>query len=110
MTILLRYPEISPDCEHIYPDDWTFGGAKGGDPRADQRFLPTIYTFLDRMLSPIYIGSDCLCDHEAIHSKRLRVDNHHTSSKVFYIRAERPDGCTEMIYSDIEGALGGSAG
>lgn len=108
MTILLRYPEWG--CEHEYPDDWTFGGAKGGDPRADQRFQPTTYIFMNRMLAPIYIGSDPLCDHEAIHSKRLRVDSYHTGSKVFYIKAQRPDGSEEIIYSDIDGALGGSTG
>lgn len=107
MTITLRYPEFG-GCEHTYPDDWEFGGAKGGDPRADSRWQPTTYIFMNRNFRPIFIGSDSLCDHEAINSKRLRVDSYHTDSKVYYIQAQRPDGTEELIYSDMEGALGGS--
>lgn len=107
MTILLRYPEWG--CEHLYPDDWTFGGAVGGDPRADPRWETTTYIFMNRMLAPIYVGSDPLCDHQAIEEKRLAVDGYFPGSKVYYIKAQRPDGSEEMIYQDIEGALGGSA-
>lgn len=106
MTITLRYPEWG-DCEHTYPDDWEFGGAVGGDPRTDSRWRPTTYIFMNRALAPVYVGSDPLCDHEAIEGTRKRVDSHFPSSKVYYIKAQRPDGREEMIYQDIEGALGG---
>lgn len=103
MTIILRRHHI-PDCEHEYPDDWEFGGANGGDPRADRRWQPTTYEYLNRNLRPVYVSTVPLCDHEAIHRERVLVDTFR-GSRIFYIRATRPDDTVEMIYNDMEGAL-----
>lgn len=102
--IVLEYPEWG--CEHEFPDDWTFGGAVGADPRADPRYLPTTYEFLDRSFRRIHVCCSPLCDHEAIRGKRPRIEGSFRDAKVFYIKAIRPDGTTEVVYSDIEGALG----
>lgn len=110
MTIIIRRNDLE-GCEHEYPDDWTFGGANGGDPRADSRFQTTTYVYLNRNLRPIFVDSSSLCDHIAIQVKRLAVDGYFPPSKVFYIQAQRPGSDKpEMIYSDVEGALGGSTG
>jgi hypothetical protein len=103
--ILLEYPEWG--CEHEYPDNWVFGGAIGADPRADPRYLPTTYVFMDRKLQAIHTCCSSLCDHEAIQSKKPRIENSFRNAKVYYIKAIRPDGTTELIYADVEGALSG---
>lgn len=105
MTITIRRRWISEDCEHEYPDDWTFGGANGGDPRADQRWQPTLYEYLNRQMAVVHVSTAPLCDHEAIHQEKAQVD-FHKGSEIFYIKATRSDDSIEMIYSDIEGALG----
>jgi len=106
ITIVRRW--ISDDCRHDYPDDWTFGGANGGDPRADSRWQPTLYEYMNRSLATVHVSTTPLCDHEAIHQEKPQVDTF-KGSEIFYIRATRPDGTTEIIYEDIEGAWGGSA-
>lgn len=101
--IKLEYPEWG--CEHEWPDDWVFGGAIGGDPRADPRYLPTVYEFLDRNLRRIHTCCSPLCDHEAIQDKRVRIERSFKDAKVFYIKAIRPDKSFQLIYADVEGAL-----
>lgn len=106
MTIALAYPEYG--CSHEFPDDWVFGGAIGADPRADDRWRPTVYAYLNNKLRPIFVDSSSLCDHQAVQEKRLAVEGYFPPTKVYYIQAQRPDGTTQLIYHDIEGALGGS--
>ena len=102
--ISLDYPEWK--CSHEYPDDWVFGGPLGGDPRADVRYRPNVYEFLDWKLQVIHTDCSPLCDHEAVSGKRMSVDRNFPTSKVYYIKVTRPDGSTGLIYSDIEGAIG----
>lgn len=108
MTITLRYPEYGEGCEHTFPDDWEFGGAVGGDPRADKRWRPTNYVYFDRTLRPIHYTCVPLCDHAALTVFKGAVQRYRPDSKIFFIQAQRPDGTEEMIYQDVEGALGGS--
>lgn len=103
MSIELAYPEFG--CTHEFPEDWVFGGAVGADPRADARWLPTTYEYLDRNMNRVHITQTPLCDHQAVRTQRATVDNYFPDHKVRYIIATRPDGKPEMVYADIEGAV-----
>lgn len=51
---------------HEYPDDWFFGGPRNADPRADPRWLPTTYRYVDDRLDTIYDTQTPKCDEQAI--------------------------------------------
>lgn len=108
MTITIRRQHLE-GCEHEYPDDWTFGGANGGDPRADPRWMPTTYQFLDRNFRTIFTCSSALCDHIAAQEQRERVDGYFPHTKVYYVKAVRQNGDVEIVYQDVEGALGSAS-
>lgn len=52
--------------DHLWPDDWTFGGANGLDPRADPRWMPTTYTYFGSNAQVLWISQTPLCDEEAL--------------------------------------------
>lgn len=54
------------DSPHEFPDDWIFGGADGNDPRADPRWEPTTYIYLDRTLHDVHVTQTPLCLEQAI--------------------------------------------
>lgn len=63
MPILL---DCGYDETHEYPDDWIFGGADELDPRADMRWMPTTYTYLDAGLRDVHVTQAPICLHQAI--------------------------------------------
>ena len=71
----VRYVQDDPECLHIFPKDWHFGGPTGEDPRADPRWLPNTYLFIDRTLTGRYTTSEPFCDHDARGPYRLRVND-----------------------------------
>ena len=54
------------DETHTYPEDWIFGGANGIDPRADPRWQPTTYEYLDAFAQSVHVTQTPLCDEEAL--------------------------------------------
>lgn len=92
--IVIEYPHT--DCSHEYPNDWDFGGANGLDPRADPRWMPTTYQYLDKELNEIHITQVPLCDHAAKGLFKGTVERY-KHRPVCYIIADRPDGRPEMI-------------
>lgn len=65
MTIIIECA-FDPPHTHHYPDDWQFGGANSLDPRADPRWHPTTYEYIDANLERIHITQVPLCDDEAL--------------------------------------------
>lgn len=55
-----------PEHVHVFPDDWNFGGASGTDPRADPRWKPTSYTYIDDRVRLIHTTQAPICDDQAI--------------------------------------------
>jgi len=88
--LLCRYDE-----EHEYPDDWTFGGTDGNDPRADPRWQPTIYSYLDDHLVSVHTTITPLCDEEAL-DEFTKVCNFGDLHPV-YLEVKRPSGEVEVL-------------
>lgn len=63
--IVLNCP-YEPLHHHEFPDDWIFGGADKSDPRADTRWSPTTYVYLDNHLNPVWTTQTPLCLDQAI--------------------------------------------
>lgn len=81
-----------PTHQHEYPDDWTFGGASGLDPRADSRWRGTTYVYLDARLESVWTTQVPLCDDEAIDDfTKWRKDG------AVYLQAKRPDGDVQLL-------------
>lgn len=51
---------------HSWPEDWTFGGANGTDPRADPRWHPTTYEYWDDRIEICFKTQVPLCDDQAL--------------------------------------------
>jgi hypothetical protein len=51
---------------HIYPDDWTFGGADGTHPGADPRFETSRYWYFDERFDLVDVSSAPVCDGQAV--------------------------------------------
>jgi hypothetical protein len=103
----MTYEQADPECKHPLPGDWEFAGATGEDPRADPRWQPETFSYLDRMLHRITITQVPRCIHEAIGSHKTLVERR-TDRKVFYVTGGLPDEKAEIIYSDPEGAFSAS--
>lgn len=73
---------------HEYPDDWILGGANTLDPRADPRWQPTTYRYLDSSLQEVHISQTPLCDEQAIDEFTL-VSSYGNLEPV-YITVKRP--------------------
>lgn len=63
---MIKRCRYEPPHTHEFPNDWTFGGANGEDPRADSRWEPTTYRYLDERLDEIWYTQTPLCDDQAI--------------------------------------------
>lgn len=90
------------ECEydgppHEFPDDWEFGGADGKHPGADPRFLPTTYTYYNRLARPIFSTQTPQCDDQAI-DEFTRIANFGPSFSPVWVIASRPpqDGIRAM--------------
>lgn len=92
--IEIEYPEYG--CKHEWPDDWEFGGANGLDPRADSRWMPSTYQYLDKGLNQIHVSQVPLCDHAAKGLFKGAVERY-KHAEACYIIVDRPDGKPEMI-------------
>ena len=64
--VLVQECPHEPEHAHEYPSDWFFGGPEGTDPRADPRFRPDTYVYLDGSLHVVHTTSSFVCDDEAI--------------------------------------------
>ena len=51
IQVLCQY---DPPHTHTYPLDWHFGGPRGTDPRADPRWKPRHYVYLDSQLREVW--------------------------------------------------------
>jgi hypothetical protein len=72
--------------DHVFPSDWTFGGADGDDPRADPRWLPTTYRYFSEQLDLICTTQTPLCDDQAV-DEFTKVA---TYSNPKFVSAQRP--------------------
>lgn len=63
-TLICAYTD--PPHEHTYPDDWTFGGALGLDPRADERWQATTYYYYADDATILWTTQTPLCDDQAL--------------------------------------------
>lgn len=51
---------------HVYPKDWEFGGANGLDPRADPRWKPDTYEYMNENLESVHLTQVPICDYHAL--------------------------------------------
>lgn len=81
------------ECEygedHEYPDDWNFGPS-GTDPRADWRFLPSSYTYLDAAMEGAWQTSVPLCDDEALDNFTKVQNEVNYDPPLRYLMVRRP--------------------
>ena len=99
----MNYEPGDPTCIHPLPDDWEFGGATGQDPRADPRWRPVTYTFLDCMLHRRVITQEPFCVHQARGSFMEKVNAR--GNKIFYVMAAPEGRSAQTIYADPDGAF-----
>ena len=83
--------------EHIFPDDWIFGGSDNMDPAADPRWRGSSYMFIDDKLRVIYTGGEFRCDQEAIDRGFTFVASMSKAHNPVWLRARRPNGREESI-------------
>lgn len=93
--------DFEPPHEHRFPSDWRFGGASGVDPRADERWLPTTYTYLSDRLDPIHVTQVPVCDNEAI-DYFSKVAGWGKGFNPVWLQAKRPDGTVEILKVQYE--------
>ena len=55
-----------PPHTHQWPDDWSFGGADGEDPRTDPRWIPDTYLYLNDHFDVVWETQTPLCDDQAL--------------------------------------------
>lgn len=106
----VKYVQDDPECLHIFPQDWHFGGATGEDPRADPRWLPSTYLFIDRMFQGRCHTSEPFCDHDAVGPFREKVNSRvHRDHEIFFVMVQRPGSDkSEPIYTRTEEAISGA--
>lgn len=85
-----------PPHEHYFPSDWQFGGPNETDPRADPRWIPTTYTYLDERLESIHVTQVPICDDQAI-DNFTQVAGWGKDFNPVWIQAERPNGVVEIL-------------
>lgn len=84
--MIIKECRHEPPHTHEWPDDWTFGGANGQDPRADPRFRPTTYHYLDDHFNTAWVTQAPLCDDQAIDEFTKFA-----TGTVMYLQVQRPD-------------------
>ena len=85
-----------PPHTHQFPDDWEFGGARGMDPRADRRWRPTTYLYLDDHLHVIETTQTPLCDDQAL-DEFTKVRDYGPGYRPAFLQAKRPDGTLDVL-------------
>jgi hypothetical protein len=66
MFSIIHDPLGDNEHEHEFPEDWIWGGHDQLDPRADPRWRPTTYTYLNADLSEAWVTQVPFCDDEAL--------------------------------------------
>lgn len=106
--MIVKECRYEPPHQHRWPDDWTFGGANGEDPRADPRWTPTTYLYLDDHFNVVWTTQVPLCDDQAIEEFTKHAD---IGAK--YLQVKRPGLDAELLdweydaRSDTASLLGG---
>lgn len=103
----MNYQPDDSECKHTLPGDWIFGGPTDEDPRADPRWRPMTYVFMDRLLRTKHMTSEPMCIHVAKSSYKERIERLY-DVKIFYITAALENEKGELIYSDVDGAVSAS--
>jgi hypothetical protein len=88
-SVLCKY---EPEHFHEYPKDWFFGGPQNSDPRADPRWKPASYTYLDGSLHEVWSTGTPLCDDQA-----LDECSKHAELRVVYVQVKRPEAPIEIL-------------
>ena len=105
----MNYEPGDPECKHPLPADWYFTSAVEGerpqDPRADPRWRPVTYVFMDRKLHAIHITSEPQCDHVAKGSYKKRLEKR-LGIQIFYITGAPEGRKGTVVWADPDGALG----
>lgn len=65
---------IEPAHTHEFPDDWIFAGPRGTDFRADPRWKPSVYIYLDESLREVWRSSEPKCLDDALDKFTLHRD------------------------------------
>jgi hypothetical protein len=94
--VLVQTCPYEPEHTHEYPADWHFGGPDGTDPRADPRFRPSTYVYLNASLHVIHTTSSYVCDDEAIDEFTTVAGWRHGFNPV-YLQVRRPDSSAMEI-------------
>lgn len=90
MTIV-RECRYEPPHTHEFPDDWVFAGANGQDPRADVRWRPTTYHYLDDHFNIVWSTQAPLCLDQAIDEFTRWA-----TGTVMYLQVQRHGGEPEL--------------
>lgn len=53
--------DVEPAHTHEFSDDWIFAGPRGTDWRADPRWKPSVYIYLDDHLNEVWRTSEPKC-------------------------------------------------
>lgn len=93
--IVIECP-FEPSHTHEYPDDWIMGGASSLDPRADERWHPTLYEYYNDRAERIYLTQVPLCDDEAL-EYCTTIASWGRDWNPVWIAAVRPDKGAEML-------------
>lgn len=95
MSQILTHEVMGKLHEHEYPDDWKFGGANDCDPRADPRWMPTVYTYYGSDTQWLWVTVTPICDLEALEafSSVAAV----AGADPRWVQATRPGGKKEML-------------
>ncbi len=81
-----------PVHQHKFPEGLEFGGANHLDPRADSRWIPTTYIYLDDHLREVWITQTPLCVDQAIDEFTK-----HASLGVKYLQRRIGRGAVELV-------------
>jgi hypothetical protein len=85
--VLIQECPYDPPHSHEFPSDWFFGGPDLADPRADPRWIPPGYVYLDGSLHPVHTTSAPVCDDQAIDEFTLVAS---WGLKPVYLQVRRP--------------------
>lgn len=82
--------DYDPPHVHEFSDDWSFGGARNQDPRADRRWTQTTYIYLNDHLNVVWTTQAPLCLDQA-----LDEFTKHASLGAVYLQTRR-NGVVEL--------------
>lgn len=85
---------FDPPHVHEFPGDWQFGGPSETDFRADPRWKPSSYYYIDERLDVVHVTTVPRCDDEAIDFFTQVRDWGFTPK---WVRARRPDHTSETL-------------